>query len=423
MGMAQRRRRLPLVALVLATTVSLVGSRLTLIALPWFVLQTTGSPAETGLVGAAAFLPALAAGVLGGAVIDRLGYKGASVATDVVSGLAIAAVPLLYQARLLAFPALLGLVLVGALPTVPGLTARRAMLPELASRGRLRLEQVSAAFEGVAFLAQVVGPALAGWLIARLGAAEVLWLDGVSFAVSALLVGLAIPGHALAPPASDSADGPAPGPRARLAAGLRYLRADHLLRLLALTLAASNLLSSPLPGVVLPVYVAGTFADPGVLGLLGTALGSGSLAGALGFGALGHRLARRPLWVLGYLVFPLDYWVLLLRPPLPLLALAFGVSGVFGGIVNPLLVTVRHERIPAALRAQVFGTFSALALAGQPLGIGLAGLGIEHVGFAPTVLLLALGSQAVGVGFGLMPTLRQMDRPAAEPSSRPPGRR
>jgi MFS family permease len=415
MSIAQRRRRLPLVALVLATAVSLVGSRLTLIALPWFVLQTTGSAAQTGLVGAAAFLPSLAAGVLGGPVVDRLGYKRASVGTDIVSGLAIAAVPLLHQARQLSFPVLLGLVFIGALPTVPGLTARRAMLPELASLGRLRLEQVSAAFEGVAFLAQVVGPALAGVLIVQLGAADVLWLDGLSFAASALLVALGIPGRALVPPDRSPADGPRPGPGARLAAGLRFLRADHLLRLLALTLAASNLLSSPLPAVVLPVYVAETVDDPGVLGLLGTALGLGSLVGAIGFGALGHRVARRPLWVASYLVFPLDYWALLPRPPLPLLALVFGVCGVFGGIVNPLLVTIRHERIPAALRAQVFGTFSALALAGQPLGIGLAGLGIEHVGFAPTVLLLALGSQVVGVAFGLLPTLRQMDRPAGPP--------
>src|SRR5919201_5477009 len=155
----------PALSLLIATGVSLIGSMLTIVALPWFVLQTTGSPTQTGIAGGFLVLPSLAAGLLGGAVVDNLGYRRASVAADLLSGVGIALIPLLYQTHGLAFWQLLALVFLGGLLTIPGLTARRAMLPELASLAGLRLERLNAAFEGLQFLALLVGPAVAGVLI------------------------------------------------------------------------------------------------------------------------------------------------------------------------------------------------------------------------------------------------------------------
>ena len=66
------------------SAVSLVGSQLTLVALPWFVLQITGSPTQTGLTGSFLALPQFISGILGGAVIDRLGYRRVSLAADMV---------------------------------------------------------------------------------------------------------------------------------------------------------------------------------------------------------------------------------------------------------------------------------------------------------------------------------------------------
>lgn len=63
----------PLVVLVVASAVSFIGSTLTRVALPWFVMQTTGNATQTGLVGAAGTLPAFVAGLFGGAVVDRAG--------------------------------------------------------------------------------------------------------------------------------------------------------------------------------------------------------------------------------------------------------------------------------------------------------------------------------------------------------------
>lgn len=228
-----RATRLPLVALVGANAVSLIGSMLTTVALPWFVLQTTGSPAKTGLTGFFVALPHFVAGIAGGSIVDRMGFKRASVVADLVGSLGIVAIPLLYATVGLAFWQLLLLVLLGALLDVPGITARRSLLPELAALARQPLERANAAYEGNQYLSLLLGPPLAGVLVARIGAANVLWLDAASFALSALVVAVAVPGTAV-----PAARRQASRFRDDLLAGLRYLRDERLLRALALSVTA-----------------------------------------------------------------------------------------------------------------------------------------------------------------------------------------
>ncbi|MBL8127976.1 MAG: MFS transporter, partial [Chloroflexia bacterium] len=114
-----------------------MGNQLTALAIPWFVLATTGSAASAGLVGVAAVLPAVLAAFLGGAVVDRLGPKRTSIVADVLSGVAIALIPLLYVSVGLPFAVLLVLVFLGALLDTPGVTARLALLPEVATGARV----------------------------------------------------------------------------------------------------------------------------------------------------------------------------------------------------------------------------------------------------------------------------------------------
>ncbi len=168
------RRRLPVAALLAANTVSLAGNALTAIAIPWFVLETTGSAARVGLVGFSAAVPAVLAAFFGGAIVDRLGFKQSSVVSDLLSGVTVALIPLLHQTVGLPFAGLLGLVFLGALLDAPGVTARQALFPDLVALAGIRLEGANAAYQTVHRLSQLLGPALAGVLIALLGASNVL---------------------------------------------------------------------------------------------------------------------------------------------------------------------------------------------------------------------------------------------------------
>src|SRR5215217_1277764 len=77
-----RSSRMPLCALLVADGISQTGNMLTMLAIPWFVLETTGSAARTGLTAAVEALAVVVAGFLGGALVDRLGHKRTSVVGD-----------------------------------------------------------------------------------------------------------------------------------------------------------------------------------------------------------------------------------------------------------------------------------------------------------------------------------------------------
>ena len=119
-------RRVPIFALLGANAISWVGNIMTSVAVPWFVLETTGSAARTGLTGAAIGVGTVMAAFFGGPVVDRLGFKRTSVLADLMSGVTVALVPLLFWADALAFCQLLLLVFLGSVLDAPGRSAREA---------------------------------------------------------------------------------------------------------------------------------------------------------------------------------------------------------------------------------------------------------------------------------------------------------
>ncbi|WP_437740937.1 MFS transporter [Sorangium sp. So ce1504] len=121
--------RRPLYGWLIAEALSLTGTRISLIALPLFVLETTGSATRTGLVALAETLPLVLFKALGGPVIDRVGARRVAIGCDLASTLVVASIPLLYHAGLLGFPLLLALVAVASALRGPGDAAKQALVP------------------------------------------------------------------------------------------------------------------------------------------------------------------------------------------------------------------------------------------------------------------------------------------------------
>ncbi len=280
----------------------------------------------------------------------------------------------------------------------------------MTERANLRLERVNASFESINNLALLVGPPVAGALVAWIGASNVLWLDAVSFFASASIIAVMVPRPAV--PATPSLRGTY---LEDLAAGLRFIRRERLLFPMAIVLALSNGLSGSLFAVVLPVYVKEVFGTATDLGLMVAASGAGAFLGATLYGSFGHRVPRRVVWLGSFMLMSIDYWALSLSPPLPVILVVFAVAGLVTGPTNPLMVTIRHERSPAHLRGRVFSTYSAIAMAVQPLGIAASGYLIEGVGLRLTVLLIAIGLQALAIVMLFIPAFHDMERPALPP--------
>ena len=87
-------QRRPVLALLVAYAISQGGTQLTLVAIPWFVLLTTGSAARTGLVAFCELVPTILASFFGGALVDRIGHRRASIGADLISVLTVGAIPL-----------------------------------------------------------------------------------------------------------------------------------------------------------------------------------------------------------------------------------------------------------------------------------------------------------------------------------------
>lgn len=405
---AVTRNRLPLVALLIATVTALTGRQLSGIAIPWLVLTTTGSAGRAGLVAAVVVLPGLVVGLLGGVLIDRLGYRRVAIAANLVSAGGIVMIPILYVTVGLAFWQLLLFVFIGSLLEIPAITAGRSMVPELAELARQPLERVNALFESAGNLSLLVGTPVAGLLVAGIGARNVLWIDAAMSLTGAVVLALWVPGRLFARRAVMVSRGFAND----LLAGLRFIRNDRLLWPMAVVLALSNAIGGAAYNVLLPVYAEGTLDSSIALGLTFTALGLGALAGSTLYGALAGRLPRRLVWSVAFLVVPVDLWVFLVSPGVGLLIAAFMLSGLVGGPLNPLMVTIRHERSPAELRGRVFSTYSAIAGSVQPVGFLAAGWAVDALGFLPAVLIFAVLTQLVGVATVVVPGFRDLDRPA-----------
>ncbi len=407
-----RPTRTPVIALLGPNAVSLAGNVLAALAIPWFVLETTGSAARTGLVGFFTIVPTVLAAFFGGGLVDRLGARRTSILADLLSGVTVALVPLLHQTVGLPFAGLLGLVFLGALFDAPGGTARTVLFPDVVERAGMRLERGNATYQAIQRFSQLLGPVLAGLLIAGFGASNALWVDAASFAVSAGLVAMAVPARVSTGPAQV---------RGRyldeIRAGWSFLRSDRLVRTLVGAIAVTNLLDAAVTAVVLPVYVRDAYGSARALGLVFAAFGAGAVASSLAFGAVGHRLPRRTTFVLAFVAVGLPLWVLVAMPPLAVVVASRVVVGLAAGPINPILMTVLQERVPTELRGRVFGTLTAAVLVAAPAGVILAGYVIEGVGLQAVLAVIAAGYVVTTGSLWFNPAVREMDapRPAREP--------
>ncbi len=400
------RKRLPLYAFFTGSAISYIGDMLTFLAIPWFVLQITGSVTQTGITAFFSTLPSVFSAFFGSTLVDRLGYKRTSVLGDIASGATVALIPLLYHTIGLAFWELLALVFLGGLLKSPGVTARNALVPDLAARATMRLERANALADGVSRISRFIGAPLAGVLIAVIGTSNLLWLDAASFAVSAILIGLAVPSTTPLITAGESTHRYLD----TVWEGLRFLRHDALLVTIVGVVMITNLLDAGWSSVVGPAYIKSIFHSALPFGLMIAALGGAAFVGTLIFGAIGHRLPRRLTLGIGYTIGgAVRFWVFLL-PVLPLLIGWQIIAGLAIAPINPLVDTLLQERLPIEMRARVFGTINAGVLAGVPLGTVASGYLVAWIGFQMTLLIMGALYLVTTLSLLVNPATRTMEK-------------
>ncbi len=370
-----------------AEAVSLTGTRISMVAIPWFVLTTTGSATRTGLTAFAEMAPYVVAKAASGPWVDRVGARRVSIVTDLLSVVAVGMIPLLNAAGVLTFPWLLVTVALAGLLRGPGDGARQALVPVVVAAADVPLERATGLSGAVDRLATTMGAAVAGGIVAALGATQAIVVDAASFGVSAVLIAVSIPRTAHARPQ--------PGPSVErprywssLAEGWRFLRADAVLVALVGMIAVTNLLDAAYAAVMVPVWAEHSGGGAAAIGLLFAVSSGAAVAGSVLAATVGARLPRFATYVIAFLIagFP-RFAVLAFDVPLVVvLAVALG-CGFASGFINPVIGAVIYERIPAALTGRVTSLISSLAWAGIPVGGLVGGAAIAVVGLSPALLV------------------------------------
>jgi MFS family permease len=390
-----------------AEAISVTGTRVSMIAIPWLVLTSTGSATRTGVVAFAEMAPLVVLQAMAGPVMDRLGARRVAITCDLLSVLAVGAIPLAHVLGVLSFPLLLVLVVLAGSLRGPGDAAKHAMLPVLVQQVGLPTERVTGLAGAVERGASMAGAALAGGLVALVGAADALVVDAASFLVSGAI--LAAVTTAASARRNDSRTSPTTY-GAELRSGWDFMRRDPILMGIGVMVAVTNLLDAAWTSVLVPVWARDGGHGVQAVGLLGATFGGAAILGSVVAAAFGARLPRYLVYVVAFLVAGVPRFVVLaLDSPMTVVLVVAVAGGFAAGFLNPLLGAVLFERIPAHLMGRVTSMNIAMSWSLIPFGGLLGGVLVAGFGIAPALLVVGGAYFVTTMVPAFQPRWRELD--------------
>jgi MFS family permease len=404
---AEILRNGPLRALLVAEVVSTTGGMMTWLALPWFVLTTTGSPSRMTLVIAAELIGMAVTGLPSGTLLQRLGARRSMLLSDAARTPLMLLIPVLHWTGGLSFAVLVAVAAaLGALSS-PYFAAQRIIVPELLGEDEKVVQHANALFQGAVRTTMLLGPPIAGVLIAAFNASLVLVIDAATYLVSFLLVAVFVPQRPVEPVAAESRG---------LLSGLRYLMHEPLLRVWWGVITVGDM-AWQMFFAAIPVLVVERFdANPRLAGVLFASFGVGAVLGnVVSFRWLVDRYPGMRMIAFGQPFQALPLWLLTLHIPAAGMALALVLSGVANGIVNPSLHSILTLRLPPAIRAKAMTAGMTIAAAAYPFALFAAGPILSTYGAQPVLVIVALVQTLTAAALSAS-TLRAMPKVQVEPA-------
>lgn len=391
----------------LLQSANLLGSTansMAFIAIPWLVLEITGSATSTGLIVGISFLPVIVMAPLAGVLIDRWGRRQVSILSDILSATAVALVPIFALTVGLTPALILFAALLGAVFDPAGYTARKTLIQPVSQMTGIRLQATNSLHEALFSFGFSIGPALAAIGISVLGTVNTFWVISGMSLLAALSIRLLV-----AIPRGGGPNDPPPGQWwAGAMAGFVAIRKDRAILVLTIFFVAVELVYLPSEVVILPAY----FLDAGNplgMGLVISAMAIGGVLGSYLFDPLSKRLSNQKILIGSMIASTTSLFGLAFFPPVPLMLAAGFLAGVCWGPMGPLINTLVQTRFPEHVQGRVFGAQMAIFGAGPAIGMVFAGALVDHWGvfivYPALVAMLCL--LAVSVSFA--PVLRALN--------------
>jgi MFS family permease len=397
-----------------AQSISLVGSQITLMALPLTaILLLQATPMQTGLLTAAGYLPFLLVGLPAGVWVDQMRRRPIMIAADVGRALLLLVIPAAYALDLLRLWMLYPIAFLTGILSLFFDVAHQSYLPLLVRRDQLAEgnAKLEISFSG----SQLFGPGLGGGLVQLLTAPFALLADALSYLVSAIFI-LAIR-RPEPPPAST--EGATAGLGQQIKEGLRYVLDHELLRPIALTTGIGNLFDLyGMVAAILTLYAVRELElSPAALGGVLAVANAGSLLAATVNGQLIQRFGVGPVLAVSSVIPGLAVLLLPLATPataVPILVASLGVAGFAIAIYNVNQITLRQTVTPDAMQGRMNATIRFLIWGTLPIGTFLGGLLGGAIGLRPTLVIAGIGSTLASLPMILSSIRSLRNVPSAE---------
>lgn len=385
-NLSEQRRpggRVGLAMLLVAYALFTMGAMVTMVAVPWLVLTTTGSATKMGVVAAATTLPFLVTSVFATPAADRLGMQATVIVTSLGGALSMAVVALVPDIN---FGVLLAMVAVsGGLNGVGG-RAQHVLLRPMGEAAGMPMIRVTAIYDGLNNIAMLTGAPLGGLLIYWFGAQGAIWADAAAMAACALIVAILV-----RPPAGSLPDtGAAANERyvAALVRGFRHLWADQLLFGMLLMVMLANVFSIANSAVFVPLWVSDVYGAAPAVGIILGTYSAGVVLGNAVFTVLATKLPQYLTFIVSIMLCCAPRQLILgLTDELVYVIVLTFVSGVTAAAIRPILGAMLYARVPVELQNRVFGLVAAVCRAGLAVGGVMAGWLVAGLGLHEAILI------------------------------------
>jgi MFS family permease len=372
--------------LALAALFASVGNSAVHIAIPWLVLETTGSSANAGVVlGISGFSVIFTAPIIGG-LIAVLGARPVSIWADIISAGSVLLFPIVGTLVGLNLTSLLIISIIGAMFDPAGATARKSLIQAVAERDGLSLIKFNGTYEAAATIGTVLGPTGAALAISFVGINATFYLIAIVFVLASCLA-FFIPVVTTYTKSDESFSVKNVFKETRV--GMNALWNDKPLLSLVGLYTLLTAIYMPVESIVLSRYFR-DLNEPRTLGFVLSAMSVGIVIGALQF----HRAVRIfspgnmvivSMTLIGAVVCAMAFL------PNAIIFIGLGLAlGLAFGPVSPMSNYLVQQRMPQHLHGPVFGTQFSLMYLATPAGTLALGLIVQSVSIAP--LLFVIGA-------------------------------
>ncbi len=370
-------------------TISLLGDQFYLVALPWLVLQQTGSAVAMGAIMMAGAIPRALLMLVGGAVSDRMSARKIMMATAAARTICVAVIGVLVWLRILRTWELYALAVAFGVADAFAVPAQTAYMPSLVKREQL--VAASSVSRTTAQMTTIVGPVPAGFVIKTLGVAWAFFADAISF--------LFIIGALWKLPDPPKSQNARKAMLQSIAEGIAYVGKDVPLRSLMLLATILNFCIAGPVSIGLAYLTKTRFGSPAVYGIVISAVAGGSLLGALLAGVWKIR-QRGVMILLVSLALGVCLGSIGLLGKVWSIASVLLIMGAAAGMVNIHIGAWIMQRIDVAVRGRVASVLMLASFGITPISLAVAGF---MVAWSLKLMFLLAGGlmvlAAVGASF------------------------